>query len=117
MASLCPETLMQMAKQVNDAKNNDEEDSGEKSEKITEGQVIAIGDDKFVEFSIKDAEGKVSKYYWFAFIESETDLSTTYQSLTDKFVKITFSSQEFFDARIGEYRIFHVIQKLEITNK
>jgi hypothetical protein len=110
MASVCPDALMKMVNKVNNKKNNDI------SENIIEGQVTAIIDDKFVEFSIKNELGKNSKYYWFTFIESNTDLSTDYKTLTDKFVQVTFTSQEFFDARIGEYRAFNIIQKLEIIN-
>ena len=41
--------------------------------------------------------------------------SLYYKNLIDKNVQVTFLPQEFFDARIGEYRTLNVILKLEIT--
>ena len=105
MATVCPDVLIQMT----DMANNDV------SESFIEGSITTIVDDKFVEFSIKDIKGKTSKYYWFTYIESSTDLSTDYKNLIDKNVQVTFLPQEFFDARIGEYRTLNVILKLEIT--
>jgi hypothetical protein len=112
MASVCPDALMKMANRSENKKSDDSI-----TENTIEGQITSIIDDKFVVFSIKNELGKISKYHWFTFIESNTDLSTDYKTLTDKFVQVTYRSQEFFDARIGEYRIFNVIQKIEIINE
>jgi len=111
MATVCPDALLKMANKVNKNKYDD------MPVYIVEGQVTAIMDDKFVEFSIKDNLGKISKYYWLTYIESKTDLSADYKTLIDKFVQVAYKSQEYFDARIGEYRTFYIIQKLEIINR
>lgn len=111
MTSVCPDALMIMANKGKEKENNNI------SENIFEGQVTDIIDDKFVEFSIRDEVGKISKFYWFTFIESNTDLSIDYKTLIDKFVEVTFISQEYFDATIGEYRTFYIIQKLNIIKK
>ena len=107
MAGVCPDALLKI---VNKNGGN------ELTESFIEGQVTVILDDKFVEFSIKDAKGKTSKYYWLTFIESNIDLSNNYKKMVGRFVKIVFKSQEFFDPRIGEYRTFNIIQKLELIN-
>lgn len=109
MASVCPSALIKMVNRAR-KKNNI-------SENIIKGQITAITDEKFVEFSIKNELGKISKYYWLTFIESKNNLSTDYKTFTDKFAQVTFTPKEFFDARIGEYRTFNIIQKLEIINK
>lgn len=116
MASVCPDAMMKMVGKLNNNSNKNN-NSNSVSENSVQGKITAIVDDKFVEFSIKDEQGKISKYYWLTFIESNSDLSANYKTLTDKFVKVTFISQEFFDARIGEYRAFNIIKKLELINK
>ena len=110
MATTCPDILMKMVNRVEQGNLTDI------SENIVTGQVTAISDDKFVEFSIRDELGKISKYYWFTFIETDIQLSTDYKSLKDKFVQVHYITQEFFDARIGEYRTFNIIEKIIITD-
>jgi hypothetical protein len=108
MAGTCPDALLKIV--------NKNGDNGP-TENFIEGQITVILDDKFVEFSLKDAKGKTSKYYWFTFIESNIDLSNNYKKMVGQLVKIIFKSQEFFDPRIGEYRTFNIIQKLELINQ
>jgi hypothetical protein len=109
MLEVCPDALIKMS--TNYKKNNDNVES------TIKGQISAITDDKFIEFSIKDELGKTSKYHWLTFVESNLDLPTNYKKLTDQFVQVTFISKEFFDARIGEYRKINIIQKLEKLDK
>ena len=111
MASACPETLLNIAKK-GDLVNEDKT-----TEKTYEGQVTAVDDSKFIEFSVKDETGKINKFYWFTFIESGVELSSTYKNLVGKSVEITYITQEFFDARIAEYRPFYIVQKLELKDK
>lgn len=108
MASLCPDALLKMVNVVNNQENS------ESLERIVEGEITNISDDKFVEFSVKENKGKVSRYQWLTFIESTLELSTGYKKLINSDVRITYIVQEFFDPRIGEYRSFNIIQKLEI---
>lgn len=108
MASVCPEAVVLLAKKAND------EETTLLAENLFEGQIVGIDDGKFVEFSLKDAQGKISKFYWFTFIESGVELSNHYQDLLEKTVQITYVTEELFDARIREYRSFNVIQKLEL---
>lgn len=112
MISICPDALMKL---VDEANPNEEVDY-DNSTNIVEGHIIKITDNKFVEFSIKEESGKISKYYWFTFIESTTEMSSEYKKLADKNVQIIYTSQEFFDARIGEYRTFNIIKEIEIID-
>ena len=112
MVSVCPEVLMAVA---GDMENEAEEI--ESSFKFVEGEVISISEDKFVEFSIKDESGKVSKYYWLTFAASNIELPTDYNSLVEKSVQVGFITQDFFDARIGEYRPFYVISSLNVIEE
>ena len=111
MATICPDILVKAAERSNKSKEEDV------AKNIIEGKVTNIIDDKFVEFSIKDENGKVSKYYWLTFIESNVELTNNYKSILDENVRITFFTQEFFDGRISEYRTFNIIQKLEKVDK
>jgi len=108
MGSVCPEGLIKIVNKVNKTEDN------KPIENVIEGQLTSVIGEKFIEFSIKDFLGKVSKYYWLTFIESDIDLINDYKTLIDKNVRITFLTQDFFDARIGEYRPFNIIQKIEI---
>lgn len=108
MASVCPDAVVMLAHRAND------EEAALLAENLFEGQIVGIDDGKFVEFSLKDAQGKISKFYWFTFIESGLELTNNYQNLMEQYVQITYSIQELFDARIQEYRSFYVIQKLEL---
>ena len=111
MATTCPTALMKV---VNTVEQNEFKNL---SGNVVTGQVTAISDDKFVEFSIRDEVGKISKYYWFTFIESDYQLSTDYKSLIDKNVQVHFKTEEFFDARIGEYRTVNIIEKIIVTEE
>jgi hypothetical protein len=75
-----------------------------KPRKTGSGVITKIENDHFVILSIKDEQGKISKYYWLTFIQSNTELSTKYKSLIGKKVNITYTSQDFFDPKLDEYR-------------
>jgi hypothetical protein len=111
MASVCPNILMKMANRVK------KKEANKISESIYEGEIVNIDDNKFVEFSVKDEFGKISKFHWLTFIESNVELSNNYKTLLHKSVQIAFLTQEFFDARVAEYRTINIIQKLEIKEK
>lgn len=111
MASVCPETLLRMA-------DIDEETDVDENNAVNfEGQVTSIDDSKFIVFSVKDELGKISKFYWFTFIESNIELSNKYKTLKDKDIQITYNVQDFFDARINEYRSFNIIKSLNVIDK
>lgn len=107
MASFCPDAIMNVANSVNEGPPLED-----LSENITTGKVIAIKDNLFVEFSIRDEQGKIAKFYWLTFVESDIQLSMEYRSLKDQNIQVHYSTQEFFDARINEYRTFNIIEKI-----
>ena len=109
MASICPNALLKMANNV----GLDEEEAVEENSFF--GHVTKIDGDIFLEFSVRDQQGKTSKFYWLTFIESNIDLSVNYETLIDKSVRIDAVPQEIFDARIGEYRTVHVITKIKLV--
>lgn len=110
MATTCPDALLKLMGKAGEISDSEEETS----ENVVTGQITQISDDSFVIFSVKDEKGKISKFYWFTFIESNVELSNIYKTLTDKKVFITFTTQEFFDTKLGEYRNFKIIQKLDV---
>jgi hypothetical protein len=111
MAGVCPDLLIKMADIVEESSN----ESGD--EYFFYGQVVSIDDSKFVEFSVKDASGKISKFYWLNFVESNVELTNDYKTLLNENVHISFSSQEFFDPRIAEYRAINVIQTIDLEEE
>ena len=106
MVGVCPQLLARLAEM------SDEED--ESDAMAVKGTITAIDEDIFVVFSLEDEMGKVSKFYWFGFIESDIELTGKYKSLKGKTVRVTALPQEFFDSRIGEYRVFNVIQAIDV---
>lgn len=106
MATKCPTALMKM---VNQSKETSSE------EKNIRGVITKIETEQFVVFSLKDEMGKISKFYWFTFIESAMELSSKYKSLVGKTVNITFTIQDYFDPKIDEYRPISMIRKMDMA--
>ena len=42
---------------------------------------------------------------------------SSFDKLKDQSVTITYFQQEFFDARIKEYRLFNVIEKIDLLER
>jgi len=112
MATICPDAFLKIMGET----DFEEVEENNTTENIVTGKIIQISDDAFVVFSVKDEKGKISKFYWFTFIESNIELSTKYKTLADKKVIITYTTQEFFDTKLGEYRNFKIIQKLDVID-
>ncbi len=106
MATKCPTALLKLANRA---------DEGDKTEKSVKGIITKIENEAFVVFSLKDEQGKITKFYWFTFIESSAELTSKYKDFVGKTVEITYSNQEFFDPKIEEYRAFSVIYKMDIV--
>lgn len=111
MGMVCPEALVKIANKFEDVEDEPNGDAIDNNS--FNGKIVDIEQNQFVTFSIKDERGKVTKFYWFNFIESYMDLPQNYKTLKDKSVQIYFSTQEFFDPKIGEYRNFNIIESLE----
>jgi len=107
MVSVCPNIFGKITKLAG------KDDEPEQTSESANGIVTKIESDFFVVFSIKDDAGKVSKYYWLTFVESETDLVASYSTLMGKRVAITYESLEFFDPRIKEYRPLQILKSIE----
>lgn len=111
MMGVCPDALIMISEAA--SANTPKEEEGEKS---IEGTISRIEDDYFVTYHVKDNAGKITKFYWLTFIESNRDMITQYKSLTGKKVTIIYKNMEFFDPKIGEYRSYQVISKIEVVN-
>lgn len=107
MATACPESLMKMYGKVN---SNDKE-STTQLESI--GKITNIERDVFVIFSVFDNSGKSMKFYWLEPVESNVDLANNYRTFIETTVKIKYGQKEFFDPKIGEYRNFNIIHKMD----
>jgi hypothetical protein len=113
MATVCPDQLLALTERVDGKKKQN--NTAEKSK--FEGKVIKIDKETFVSFTLKDSEGKTMKFYWFTPVTSDVEMVTNYNSLFDLNIRITYYQQELFDAKIGEYRKFNVIDKVEQLSK
>lgn len=107
MVAVCPTALVRMTKKNQGNQKTEGDDT-------IEGIVTNVESDFFVSFHLKDDSGKVMKYHWLTVIETEQELTTAYQSIIGKTVRITFETKDFFDPKIEEYRQFFIIKKLEL---
>lgn len=102
MAFACPELLMGTA-------NTEQENSAF----TATGKVLDITKETFVVFELKNDNGKVEKFYWLSYVESDLNLQSKYNDLTGEEVEIEYIEQELFDSRINEYRKFNLITALK----
>lgn len=105
MASVCPDVLLKLNAA---SKKKTATPSGE----IFTGRVSKIEKDFFVIFTIS-REGKTLKFYWLTNAESNIELINRYTELFDKDVNVEYTVNSLFDPKIGDYRNFNVILKIE----
>ena len=110
MASVCPDALVKIT-QKSKVKTEPV-----KVNQISKGTVTKIENDFFVTIFLKDDLGKITKYYWLTFVDSEFDLTNSYSTITGKSLSISYEAQEFFDPRLSEYRQFFVIRSLKLLD-
>jgi hypothetical protein len=114
MVNKCPKALMRIANLANEPEKGDSEKEVQADSKIFTGTVTAIENEPFVVFSIKDDLGKSSRFFWLNFVQCDSDLVEHYSTLVGSTVKIQYSTSEFFDPKINEYRQFNIIQSVNI---
>lgn len=115
MASVCPAVLLEVAAKMEVKESESQsESSAEEMTFTTSGKITKVNENLFVEFTVRETNNKTRKYYWLSFVNSNIEMADNYSDLKGKKVTITYESQEFFDARIGEYRPFNIIVELEV---
>lgn len=117
MVGFCPEALIKMANIVNEEKGSEEMVAEEKEELMYTGVITNVAVSPFVVFTVKNSEGKLSKFYWLTFVESNLELTTDYESFKGRLLMVSYEKQEFFDPRIGEYRMFNIINKMDLSEE
>ena len=110
MASKCPNALIEATNEVLEDDKVDIYGNLENTtnESVT-GVINDIREETFVTLSIKDENGKISKYIWLTYVECEEDFLTNYKDYLGEEVTIKYQVQEFFDPKIQEYRNYNVI--------
>ncbi len=107
MAAACPNTLVEVTQRTSSDEQSEETIS-------SHGTVMEVSTDFLIYFAIKDERGRTEKYYWYSFVDSDTDLIKDYNNLKDKNVTIEYHREEFFDPKIMEYRPLNIIDVLNI---
>jgi hypothetical protein len=106
MAPICPTTMMTLANaQVDKEKTSNTLQS-------VFGEVIKIEKEFFVSFMVRESNGNSSKLLWTSPIETNIDMANQYLSLQGKSLQFSFENQNIFDPKIGEYRSFKIIKKI-----
>ncbi len=113
IATKCPDTFLALM----DMMNYTGEEATAVQEKTFEGTVTGINDQQFIVFTVKDASGKASSFYWLSFFTTDLSLnSSNYKEIKDRKVQVGYREEEFFDPRINEYKKFNVITSLKSLN-
>ena len=103
MVRFCPEVFEAMS------------DEDEESEVfVFEGKVSGINKKGFVYFTIKNDEGRSSKYYWLTYVASEIDIANNFESFSGKNVLVKYRVLEIFDPKINDYRNINVLVSLNL---
>jgi len=108
MAGVCPEVFQHIA----DIQNGDAEVENE----VVVGKVSKIESGTFIIFHIS-VDGQTRKYYWITEVESNIDLSQSFNSVLEKNVEVTAQLIDVFDPRIQEYRTINVLSTLYLTDQ
>jgi hypothetical protein len=111
MAAVCPDLILAVAKRSGNS------ESASVESKSFEGIITKTENEFFVVLHIKDESGKINKFYWLTYVESDIEVGDRYDSMVGKSVALTYRSEEFFDPKIKEYRSFSIIEKLELASK
>jgi len=108
MATICPDALIKMTNRTNEKKPIEAATT-----ELFTGRITKIEKDYFVVFSVNDNAGKSLKFYWLTNAESNIELINKYDALFDKDVKVKYRITALFDPKVGDYRNFNVIEKIE----
>ncbi|WP_276498462.1 hypothetical protein [Pontibacter litorisediminis] len=113
IATRCPDSFMAMMELM---EKGQEAKEVALEEKTYEGTVTGVNDQQFIVFTIKDASGKASSFYWLSFFTSDLGSGNNYKEVKGKKVQVGYREEEFFDPRINEYKKFNVITSLKSLN-
>lgn len=114
LATACPSSLMKIVNRVKPELL--EEAAADEATLNSEGTVTAIESNTFVSFSVKDEDGKTSKYYWTTFIDNDIDLATDYEAIKGKKVYIEYTEEEMYDPRLKEYRKVRIVTAIALLD-
>jgi hypothetical protein len=106
MAPVCPTTMMALAN------SQSGKDKTGNPVQVIFGEVIKIENDFFVSFVVRESNGNSNKLLWTSPIETSIDMANQYLSLQGKSLQFSFENQNIFDPKIGEYRPFKIIKKI-----
>ena len=121
LSGVCPESLIKISQLMNN-NNIDEivveelaEEEFVNDSKQLKGKVTHIENNLFIVLTVEENNGKTTKLIWLNFVQSNIDLLTKWDSLIGKNVNITYNTNaQFFDPKINDYRIFLIIEKLNV---
>lgn len=101
MAGICPEFFQKLS---DTGVLDEEEDDNENSQDgVVYGTVIKVENTPFVQFKVKDSDGKVWQLFWLDEFEGSSKYLYNYEDLKDQKVTIEYRIMMTFDSRINEY--------------
>lgn len=112
MYSVCPNAFLRINKRTGGTVPEPVE--AQPTIEIIQGKAVAVQDDVFVTISIQDENGKIARFFWMNFIQSDPSLVQNYKTLEGKQLQVVYHTENFFDPKIREYRDFNIIERLDI---
>ncbi|MGY6648713.1 hypothetical protein [Wenyingzhuangia sp. IMCC45574] len=117
MAGTCPTLLMKMVDMVGDDEKEEEEniktEAAVAAEEVS-GTITKVENGQFVVFSLRADNSRQDKFYWLTFVKSNIDIMSDYETLVGKKVTVFYKTEDFFDARINDYRNIKVITEISV---
>lgn len=107
MAGSCPNQILRMTESA-DLEDYDDGSS------YASGTITKIEKEQFIVFTLKDENGRSMKFHWLYYVDSEIDLPSEYSNLVGKKVGVYYYEDDLFDARIDEYKLFNVIEEINL---
>jgi hypothetical protein len=111
MVVLCPKSIEKITTEMSKESSSS---AIAEATSMEVGTITAIDKNGFVIFTIKNEEGKSSKFYWLSEVQSDIDLITKFESLLNKQVEANYTLSELFDHKSLEYRVFKVLSSMNI---
>ena len=103
MVTFCPETFLALTDK------KPQEEANDIKSYVSNGEIVAVKTDTYVEFSIKTEDDRITKFYWIHPVKADFDLVNYYTDLKGTNVTVEYEQVEIFDPRINEYRIINML--------
>jgi hypothetical protein len=112
MAFHCPDYILELASKTGMLNEEPEPEANLNLNEYFEGTLIKVDRDQFLSIQAKDFNGKTVRFYWLWPIQSPINPEDDFSKFLNEPIELFYEQHEFFDPKIGEYRTFNVLVKI-----